>query len=261
MKSTRVNDLREVIPNRAQGYSRRGGQIVNGEYVSPTQPFSAGALVSTVEDMAKWDAALYTDRILKASLREQSWTPAVLKDGKATTYGFGWQVDRVNGHARVSHGGGIPGFSTQIMRFPDDRLTVIVLSNSDFTNTGALARGIAAIYLPALAPEAEKGAEDKQPETTAAHRKIVLAIAAGTLDPELFTPAARAAIFPERAQQGKEVLSGFGALKSFTLLERGEENGQRTHRYRAVFGSTPVRVLFAIDKNGKIAGLGLGPGD
>jgi D-alanyl-D-alanine carboxypeptidase len=260
MTSTRVNDLREVIKNRAQGFTARGGRILHGEYLSPTQPFSAGALVSTVEDMAKWDAALYTDRVLTKGMRDQAWTPEILKDGSSTHYGFGWELDVVNGHRQVSHGGGIPGFSTNITRFVDDRLTVIVLANSDNANAGSLARGIAALYLPAVAPRTEK-AEDKEPKTTAEHRKIVLAIASGTLSPELFTPQARALIFPERAEEGKEMLSAFGPLRALTLLDRSEQSGLRTHRYRALFGTTPVTLTFAIDKDSKIAGLGIGPGD
>jgi CubicO group peptidase (beta-lactamase class C family) len=62
MTATRVNDLTRLIKNRATGDTWQGDRFRNGEYVSPTQPFAAGALVSTVKDMAKWDAALYTDR-------------------------------------------------------------------------------------------------------------------------------------------------------------------------------------------------------
>src|SRR5206468_5007461 len=87
MAATRLNDMAVIIPNRASGYSWRGGHLHNAGYVSPTQPFSAGALVSTVSDMAKWDAALYSEKLLKKATLDQMWTPAKLKDGKETDYG------------------------------------------------------------------------------------------------------------------------------------------------------------------------------
>ena len=124
MTQTRANDLRAIIPDRAQGYEWDGKELRNGEYVSPTQPFAAGMLVSSVNDLIKWDAALADGRLLKPSTLEQMWTPTRLNKGKEAEYGFGWQITKVNGHRLVSHGGGIPGFSTELSRFVDDRLTV-----------------------------------------------------------------------------------------------------------------------------------------
>jgi CubicO group peptidase (beta-lactamase class C family) len=131
MTSTRVNDLAAIIPNRATGYSRAAWFIGlrNGEYVSPTQPFAAGALISSVNDMIKWDAALNTDRLLKQSVRDRMWTKAKLNNGKSTTYGFGWALGERDGRRVVLHGGGINGFSTSIIRHLDDHLTVVVLTN------------------------------------------------------------------------------------------------------------------------------------
>ena len=116
--------------------------------------FSAGALISTVTDMAKWDAALYTEKLLKKSSLDQMWTATKLKDGKTADYGFGWGIEKANGHRVVAHGGGIPGFSTQINRYLDDKLTVIVLTNADGDQAGVLAQGIAGRVLPALAKKA-----------------------------------------------------------------------------------------------------------
>jgi len=257
MKDTRVNDLSAVIPRRAHGYTWRG-KLVNGEYVSPTQPFAAGALVSTVKDMAKWDAALYTDHPLKASLREQSWTAEKLTGGAATTYGFGWGIDQVNGHRLIQHGGGIPGFSTQISRFVDDRLTVIVLTNLDGGGAGVLARGVAGVYVPALAPEERKAIEDKDLATTATLRRVFEDMAKGTIDPSLFAESARE-FFTERAKEAKTVLGQMGALRSFELLAEQTDGAGRTRMYRVTLGTTRLLANFHLNKEGRITAAGIRP--
>ena len=155
MTATRVNDLRAVLPNRATGYEWKDGAFQNAEYTSPTQPFAAGALVSTVTDFAKWDAALYTDRLLRRTSLQEMWTPVTLPGGGNAPYGFGWQVRRVNGHTNYAHSGGITGFSSDISRFPDDHLTVIVLANGK-GHMEPLAQGIARRCLPGLTPPAPK---------------------------------------------------------------------------------------------------------
>jgi hypothetical protein len=103
--------------------------------------------------MAKWDAALYTDRVLKQSVREQMWTPVKLNSGATHPYGFGWELDTRAGHKLVSHGGSLPGFRASIMRFVNDKLTVVVLTNSDNANPGSIAIGVADLYIPGLIPQ------------------------------------------------------------------------------------------------------------
>jgi CubicO group peptidase (beta-lactamase class C family) len=149
MDTARVNHQFEIIPNRATGYANVSNRLLRAEFVSPTQPFSAGALVGTVLDLARWDAALYSDKLLPASVLAEMWTPVKLNDGKTYPYGYGWQLGDARGHRFVGHGGGIHGFSTFILRLVDDRLTVIVLCNGG-ANPQAIARGVATRYVPAL---------------------------------------------------------------------------------------------------------------
>lgn len=258
MTSTRVNELAAIIPNRATGYSWRG-RLLNAEMTSPTQPFSAGALVSTVEDMAKWDAALYTEKLLKKASLEQMWTAVSLSGGGAATYGFGWAVDRRQGHRYIGHGGGITGFSTAIDRYPDDGLTVIVLANQEGGMAGDIARRVAALYVPALAPPETKPIEDQDPQVTARLKAIAVSIAEGKADPNEFAPQTRAVLFPDRIKQAHEVLSGFGDLKSFVLVARSSMGDLREYRYHATFGTTSLQFGFVLNKEGKIAGVGLRP--
>ena len=132
----------------------------------PAIAFSAGSLLSTVEDMAKWDAALYTEKLLKKSSLDQMWTAAVTVNGADPpfNYSFGWFVDDHN-HRLLQHTGGTPGFSSAIYRFIDDKLTVIILTNHADRIIDQLAVDLAGICLPILKrPEPNA---DPDPATTA----------------------------------------------------------------------------------------------
>ena len=254
MTQTRVNDLQAVIPNRAQGYSWNGKALRNGEYVSPTQPFSAGMLVSSVGDLVKWDLALRSEALLKKSTLDQMWTLTKLSKGGEAEYGFGWGIRKVNGHRMVAHGGGIPGFSTMISRFVDDDLTVIVLTNADDGNAEAIARGIAARLVPALAEETEKPIADTDPQTTERLKGVILGALQGEADPELFTKQSKE-ILVAAIKQGKGSVASLGALKEFRLHERKQSDQGVKLRYRAIFANEMMNALFDLDKEGKIAGL------
>ena len=151
MNATRTTNMTELVENRANGYRWRNGKLENSDIYFALRP--SGAFLSTVLDLAKWDAALYTDKILKQSFREMMWTPVKLNTGATQPYGFGWELEPVNGHRRVNHGGSLPGFRAQLARFVDDKLTVIILTNSDNANPSPLALGVAALYIPGLIPE------------------------------------------------------------------------------------------------------------
>lgn len=163
MTSTRVNDRQAIIPNRAQAYLWAGGSLQKCDpQVSPTRYIGSGSLVSTVLDLAKWDAALYSDKILSSTTRKAMWTPARLADGSATDYGFGWVISSVKGHEDIHHNGAMNGFVGNISRFVDDRLTVIVLTNqSGLSNTERIATGVARLYVPAIRP-ANQGKQPPQ---------------------------------------------------------------------------------------------------
>jgi CubicO group peptidase (beta-lactamase class C family) len=153
MSTARVISEADIVPNRAAGYRIVNGQLKNQDWVSPSLNTTAdGALYLTVYDMAKWDAALYTEKLLKRSTLEQMWTPVKLNNGKTHPYGFGWALGEVRGHRLVEHGGSWQGFKAQISRYVDDKLTVIVFANQARANQAKLARGVAGILNPELAP-------------------------------------------------------------------------------------------------------------
>jgi D-alanyl-D-alanine carboxypeptidase len=154
MTATRPTSFSAIVPNRADGYEWKNDKMQNAvEYIA-LRP--SGAFLSTVLDLAKWDAALYTDTILKRATREQMWTPVKLNSGATYPYGFGWSLEPLGKHRRVDHGGSLPGFRSHFMRLPDDKLSVIVLTNSGGANPAGIARGVAAIYLPDIAASMAK---------------------------------------------------------------------------------------------------------
>src|SRR6266567_2974082 len=150
MEVTRNSDPKTVITNRARGYGFADGHQINREPVTASAAFSEGALISSVLDMVKWDAVLASERLLKKTTLEQMWTPVRLNDRTISEYGFGWFLRPIPGHRTVGHGGGLPGFSTFIWRFMDDKLTVIVLSNSETADTARMALSVAGYYIPVL---------------------------------------------------------------------------------------------------------------
>jgi CubicO group peptidase (beta-lactamase class C family) len=150
MQSTRIMSEADIIPNRAAGYRLVKSQLKNQEWVSPTLNTTAdGSLYFSIVDLAKWDAALYTEKLLKRSSLEQMWTVVKLNDGKPNSgnYGFGWEITSSHGHRLIDHDGAWQGFKTQISRYVDDKLTVVVLSNLAEANPGKIAEGVAEIYL------------------------------------------------------------------------------------------------------------------
>ena len=133
MHDTGYDQAQTILKQRAAGYRLVGGQLENAEYLNMAGPYSAGALCSTAEDLSKWDQALYTDRILPRSALDLMWTEVM------SNYGYGWMVSTPQSAVKppwalpnrfqVVHPGSINGFTSEILRFPDEHVTVIVLAN------------------------------------------------------------------------------------------------------------------------------------
>lgn len=134
-----------IIPRRAAGYTGIGAKIANAQPLDMQQPYAAGSLYSTVEDLLKWDQALYTAKLLPEAAKKIMWTPFL------QNYAYGWTIappaaNAFGGYSRILHGGGINGFSAMIVRVPEPKMTVIVLSNNDSASASTVARDIMAIY-------------------------------------------------------------------------------------------------------------------
>ena len=150
MQTIRIISEADIVPNRSAGYRLVKGELKNQEWVSPTVNTTAdGSLYFSIMDLAKWDAALYTEKLLKRSSLDEMWTVAKLNNGQPNSghYGFGWFVVTKNGHRVVEHEGAWQGFETQISRYVDDKLTVVVLTNLDDAKPEVFADRVAEMYL------------------------------------------------------------------------------------------------------------------
>ena len=159
MSTTRVINEADIIPNRAAGYRLVKGELKNQEWVAPAINTTAdGSLYFSILDLAKWDAALYTERLLKRSSLEQMWTIAKLSNGQPNSghYGFGWFMQDFHGHRLIQHNGAWQGFQTNISRFVDDQLTVVVLTNLAEAKPNKISEHVAELYLSGKVLSAEK---------------------------------------------------------------------------------------------------------
>jgi D-alanyl-D-alanine carboxypeptidase len=145
MHTTFPTNTKERVPSRARGYSDND-KLRDADDWPALRP--SGAFLSTVLDLAKWDAVLDTDKILSESTRRQMWTPVTLNGGTTSPYGFGWELQSPPGRRLVHHSGGMPGFRAMFARYMADRVTIIVLANLDDVDRDALVHGIAELHLP-----------------------------------------------------------------------------------------------------------------
>jgi len=149
MNTTFTTNTKESLPNRALGYSDND-KLLKADDWPALRP--SGAFLSTVLNLAQWDAELNTDKILSESTRRQMWTPVKLNNGSSYPYGLGWQLGELRGRKLVYHNGGMPGFRAAFARLVDDQLTIIILMNLDDVDVDSIVHGIAALYLPTPAP-------------------------------------------------------------------------------------------------------------
>lgn len=155
MTSTRLIGTDDIIPKRVNGYTLGNGKLKNEPWVAPSWYSTAdGSLYTNVFDMAKWDAALYTEKLIKRSTLEQMWTPVKLNNGTTYPYGFAWRIREVNGHRLIQHDGVDVAFTTRIARYVNDRLSIIVFMNLGEDEEAAMPTrmtdNVAQIYIPGL---------------------------------------------------------------------------------------------------------------
>ena len=133
------------VANRAYGYSLIDKSWARTDQSLTSAVLGDGGVYSSIDDLAKWDAALYDNRLLRPESLRAAFAPATKTDDPAVQYGFGW---RITGES-LWHSGETMGFRNVIVRFPGHRLTVVVLTNRDDPEPYFLALAIAKLYLPA----------------------------------------------------------------------------------------------------------------
>ena len=149
MNNSYYGDVEPVIKNRAAGYSQAdvAGTYTNARYLSMTQPYAAGSLLSTVEDLFIWTKALHGGKVVKPESLKKMTTPHILPDGSNTHYGYGLSMNNLLGSPTVEHSGGITGFLSDMVYLPNEDVCVAILTNCDCEAPRDLTPKLAALVI------------------------------------------------------------------------------------------------------------------
>lgn len=218
-----------LIPHRARGYQREETEdeestIRNADRLSMGQPYAAGALCSSVRDLARWTGALHGGDVLAPESYQRMTTAAEMPEGARMEYAYGLILSDLEGINRIEHGGGIPGFNAQVAYYPDEELTVVALVNLNGPTADEVAESAARLALGVEMPEVAD-----LPLAEEERRRYV-----GTYDVEVL----ELEVFEE---DGELMAQGEGQ-PAFRLLYQGD------HEFRASFDSA-VRLVFTVEED------------
>ena len=257
MTATTTRDPKYLVKNRATGYELENNSLIGRDY-DLTDLFSAGAIISTVGDLAKWDAAWRGDTLLKKESKAEAWKPFVLSDGNSNPYGFGWNVADFRGHRLISHSGSTAGFNAQISRFIDDDITVIVLTNlGDAGYAGTLARGIAKIYIPAISIRAMKPQTDADDKLTAIFSNALRMRMENKFNAEMLSDSLIKSLSNDRAKSNNRRIASFGAVTKFTFVGSETSGSGKIYRYKAETVKRLFLWRFTVNAEGQISEMTL----
>ena len=258
MSSTRLINEADIIPNRAAGYQWENGALKNQDWVSPTFNSTAdGALYFNVPDLAKWDAALYTTQLLTQSSLDAIWTVYKLNNGKPNggDYGFAWEITTQNGHRLIEHGGAWQGFTSQISRYPDDSLTVVVLANSDSARPDYMAHVIAGLVEAPLLPKKLTAIADAQPKVAASLELLLDRIAAGKDIRPIVSPEFARVVTPDATASVRRRIAPLWPGGTLALVARtpSPDNASLTvSQFRLSKGTSSILIWYGLDTHGKV---------
>lgn len=148
MNNSYLTDFYQIIPNRANGYMHKKDTLLNATAMVAIRP--SGGFLSTSTDMILWDKVLREkNKILKKENWELLWQPFIKASENLESkahYGFGWYIDERNGHKVIWHGGANSGFRSNYARFVNDDLSIIILTNTEEANPGAIVGALSEYY-------------------------------------------------------------------------------------------------------------------
>lgn len=259
MQTARLIDEIAIVPNRANGYEWRDGELRNAEWVSPTANSTAdGSLYLSVLDYARWDAGMTEHKLLNAESWAEMARPAQIASGRTYPYGFGWYLEQDAGQDIWYHSGEWQGFKTAVVRYLGDELTLVALANGDAANPAGILRHVAGMLDPKLARPAASPIKDREPKVTKQVKSLLQQLAKGKADFESFAyvpaPDFIYVVGPYEA-----LLAPLGSLREIALFARTERGDDQVYRYRARYDDGLIEVNLSYAPNGKIADLKLMP--
>jgi D-alanyl-D-alanine carboxypeptidase len=221
-----------IIPRRVPGYQKGRDGFVNAPYLSMTQPYAAGSLFSTVDDLAVWSDAVFSGKLVGKEWLAKAFTPYTLAGGESTGYGYGWFIGDFAGHRSIEHGGGINGFTSYEMTFPEDRIFIAILTNSAIAGREPEPRAVRAAWLALGLTEPERKA---------------VTLAAKDLD-------AVAGVYADVRKQEYHISREGGKL--YAQRQGGAKNELFAAAATDFFlKDNPARFLFIKDAGGRVTGL------
>jgi len=237
MKSSSYDYTDRIIPNRASGYGPAENGYANAPFLSMTQPYGAGSLLSTVADLNTWYQAVVAGRVISPENFKKALTPATLNNGEKTDYGYGWGLGETEGSPRFGHGGGIFGFLTASEFFPEEEVFVTVFSNCNCNDPGGVAQRLSKMAIGKYKPMEVVELTDQQLENYAGKYELMpgffvtitqngkqlkgQATGQGSMDLTAFEPhkfANESAGIKIQFHPGTD-----GKVPSFTLFQGGQE--------------------------------------
>jgi len=258
MTNTTLHNWNLIVPQRADGYTLIGERVIASRRRYQFGMTSHYGVLSTVRDMAKYDAALSAGTLLPATVLDQMWTPARLAGGGAAHiagigYGFGWFLERFRGHREVHHAGST---GTCVYRLPDDKLSVIVLTNLEQvagSDPCRIARMVAALYVPEVAIGGVPAITETNPARAERLRAAIEAFANGTPDAADYNPAQFTAL-AAAAKSQRAMFESLGALSSFELIA-DDTLAAPVVWYRARYATSTLQFRFVLDDAGRITSV------
>jgi D-alanyl-D-alanine carboxypeptidase len=232
MTGSCYGSTQKIIPRRVPGYEAGRDGFVNAAYLSMTQPYAAGSLLSTVDDLAVWSDAVFSRRLVKREWLAKAFTPYKLAGGESTGYGYGWFIADFAGHRSIEHGGGINGFTTYEMTLPEDRIFIAILTNSAIAGREPEPRAVKIAWLTLGLAEPER---------------MAVTLAAKDLD-------AVAGVYVNDRKQEYYFSREVGKL--FAQRQGGAKNELlATSASEFFLKDNPARFLFMKDAGGRVTGL------
>ncbi len=153
MNNSYYGSHEQIIQGRASGYQKKE-DFVNAEYLSLTQPYAAGSVMSNVDDLLTWQMAVRDNKLVKKETIQLAFTDYRLNDGKPIHYGYGWGLNDINGSPTIEHSGGIFGYTTNGIWLPEEDVYVVMLTNRDDIGPGDISTRVAAIAIGKPYPSA-----------------------------------------------------------------------------------------------------------
>ena len=242
-----------AISNRSLGYSA-------GKPSPPLDDswaWSAGNIVATGTELANWDVALSTGKVIP--LADYSTMTSAQSPAGGTAYGFGFVIDTYDGQPRIWHNGGTFGFSSNDAYFPRQHLHIIVLTNDADAATGAIGAKIFDDLHPDLAKEELQAAPGENAALTARFKKITLALLSGHIDHSQFDAAANAKLTNDFVKQASAQLAAIGTPDRFIFKSVESRGGSFAYVYLLRTQTGLYKLTIGTDPDGKLNSIFIAP--